>query len=277
MGAREVFAPRPGNIYAIADYAALELHTIAQACLDLVGQSALAEALNAHIDPHTALAAEILKIPFDEAKARKKNTDDLVFYNARQAAKVCNFGFPVGLGYKNMVEYARKTYKVIITEGDAKELKQVWWTKWPEMRLYFDYVKNLPQGDDEKFIVDYPRSLQLRAGCSFTEACSTITQGLGAVAAKNAGWLICKACYVEKGSLLYGSRVVNFIHDEFIMEVRDDDQASDKAHELARLMCVGADAFLPDVPTEVEPLLTRVWSKIAKPVMKEGKLIPWEP
>ena len=68
-----------------------------------------------------------------------------------------------------------------------------------------------------------------------------------------------------------------FIHDEEVLEVLDDEHASDKAHELARLMVLGASPFLPDVPPVVEPLLGRRWSKKAKALKgPDGRLIPWD-
>jgi hypothetical protein len=87
--------------------------------------------------------------------------------------------------------------------------------------------------------------------------------------------LVSRACYAESASVLYGSRICNMIHDELIVEVTDDESAHDKAIELGRLMVLGANEFLPDVPARVEPLLARCWSKKSKPVFKDGRLVPW--
>lgn len=102
-------------------------------------------------------------------------------------------------------------------------------------------------------------------------------QGLAADAAKNAGFLIAKACYLDKLSPLHGCFMWNFVHDEFIVEAPED-RAAEAAEELARLMVVGAAPFLPDVPPIAEPLLMRRWSKKAKTIRdKNGRLVPWEP
>lgn len=74
-GVRECYVPRPGFTFCSVDYEALELHTLAQACLELVGQSKLAEALNEGLDPHLLLAVEWLTegLTYDEAKAIRKD------------------------------------------------------------------------------------------------------------------------------------------------------------------------------------------------------------
>jgi hypothetical protein len=104
---------------------------------------------------------------------------------------------------------------------------------------------------------------------------------LGADAAKAAGYLIARACYYDKTSPLYGCRIVNFVHDEWILEVPDDEGwvlATAAANELSRLMVLGASPFVPDVPMGAEPQLMRRWSKQAKRLVDEktGNLIPWD-
>lgn len=273
-GIRECFTPRAGKVFAQADFSGLELHTLAQVCVTKFGQSRLAEALNAGIDPHTAFAADIQGVTYDEG-VRLNETGDEAFDNARQTAKVFNFGSPGGLGAEKLILYARKTYGVILTEERAKNLKQQWLNRWPEMRLFFKYVGDLVDEDTGDALVEQLFSKRLRGECHYTAACNSFFQGLGADAAKRAHYLVTKACYSEPVSVLYGSRPVNFVHDETILETDDSPRAHDVAVELGRVMCVGANEFLPDVPARVKPLLARCWSKKSKPVFKEGRLIPW--
>jgi len=74
-GVRECYVPRPGFVFCSVDYEALELHTLAQACIQLVGESKLAEALNNKIDPHLALACEHLLegVSYEEGKRVRKD------------------------------------------------------------------------------------------------------------------------------------------------------------------------------------------------------------
>ena len=273
-GIRECFVPREGKVFAQADFSGLELHTLAQVCVTLFGQSHLAEVLNAGLEPHTAFAADLLCISYDEAEKRKKAGDEELD-NARQTAKVANFGFPGGLGPEKLCLFARKTYGVHLTEERAKELKDAWLARWPEMRLFFKYVGDLVNEDTGEALVQQLFSGRWRGGCHYTAGCNTWFQGLGADAAKRAHYLVIRACYAEPENILYGSRPVNFVHDETILEVDDDDRAHDRAVELGRLMVQGANEFLPNVPARVEPLLARCWSKKAKRVLKNGRLVPW--
>ncbi len=276
-GIRETFIPRAGKVFAQADFSGLELHTLAQTCVTLFGQSHLAEVLNAGFDPHTAFAADILGISYEEAVARKKAGDEVVD-NARQTAKVANFGMPGGLGADKLVLFARKSYGVILTVERAKELKAQWLERWPEMRLFFDHVSSLIDEDTGEGSMLQLFSNRWRGGCYYNSAANSYFQGLGADAAKRAHYLVVRACYAESRSVLYGSRPVNFVHDETILEVDDDVRAHDKAVELGRLMVQGANEFLPNVPARVEPLLARCWSKKSKPCFNSvGRLVPWEP
>ena len=273
-GIRETFIPREGKVFAQADFSGLELHTLAQTCVTLFGQSQLAVVLNQGLDPHTAFAADILGMSYESAVAGKKAGDEKVD-NARQTAKVANFGFPGGLGAEALCLFARKTYGVYLTESRAKELKEAWFVRWPEMRLFFKHVGDLVSDDTGEALVKQLFSDRWRNCQFYTAACNTYFQGLGADAAKRAAYLVARACYSEPKSVLYGSRAVNFVHDEIILETDDYPGAHEVAIELGRVMVLGANEFLPDVPARVEPLLARCWSKKAKPVYKDGRLVPW--
>lgn len=274
-GVRESFSPRTGKVYAQADFSGLELHTLAQVCVSLFGHSRLAEVLNAGIDPHTAFAADLLGISYEEGQRRKK-AGDQTFDDARQTAKVANFGMPGGLGAEKLVLFARKSYSVILTEERARELKAQWLERWPEMRDFFRYVGDLIDEDTGYGTVTQLFSGRIRGECHYTALANSLFQGLGADAAKRAHYLVTRACYAEPTSVLYGSRPVNQIHDETILETDDVPGAHEVAVELGRLMCAGANEYLPDVPARVEPFLARCWSKKAKPVFVEGRLVPWQ-
>lgn len=279
-GVRECFVPRPGMLFASADFSGFELRTWAQVCLELFGHSRLAEALNAGNDPHLEMARRMLDISYKEAERLHLLGDDKV-YKARQSGKVANFGFPGGLGFKRFVEYARMNYGVILDPDvekatkKARDLKQFWLEAWPESKEYFDYIGRICE-----VVVPSVEQLyvgRVRSDVGFTDACNSLFQGLAADAAKNAGFLIARACYAQSESVLYGCRPVNFVHDEFILEVPDDEFASDAAEELARLMVEGAKPFLPDVEPKAEPQLMRRWSKKAKAIRDENKrLVPWD-
>jgi DNA polymerase-1 len=278
-GIRECFVPRPGKVFIDADYDGLELRTLAQVCMSWLGKSALADVLNKGDDPHLSVASTILHRPYSDIKSRKKEPD---VFNARQLGKAANFGFAGGLGYTSFVSYAKMS-GVIITEEEAKELKVNWMKTFPEMKDYFALIDSWTremsreENPDGCLAIEHLFSKRLRGDCFYTVGCNSPFQGLGADATKAAGFLIAEECYIKKDSPLFGSRIVNYIHDQFLVETDDVPEAHDAAMRLAELMCIGAAPFLPDVPATVkEPLLARSWSKNAEQVWLEGRLVPWE-
>jgi DNA polymerase I-like protein with 3'-5' exonuclease and polymerase domains len=268
VGMRECFRPRPGRVFVDADYAMLELCTWAQTCLWALGRSRLAEVLNAGDDPHLAFAAQILGITYDEAKVQRKAGNKEV-EQRRLVAKVGNFGFPGGLGAESFVEYAASSYKVTITEEQAKELKRFWLNQWPEARAYFDWIAK-KEGENgislQRFVCG-----SWRSGMRYTAACNDPFQSLGATAATWAGYDLARACYYEKEHILFGSRPVNFIHDQYLVEVLDDELAHDRAMAVADIMVKAAKRAIPDVTPKVEPLLCRYWSKDAKALYAKAR------
>lgn len=274
-GMRECFVPRPGFVFGSADYSGLELATLAQVCYSVLGHSRLREVLLSGADPHLMVAANILGRPYDTLD--KHNPAVKL---ARQTAKVANFGFPGGLGPPKLVLFARMSYRVRMTEAEAKQLKRIWLETYPEFASYFAYIGSLVQPDGT-YTVEHLFSGRVRAGVHFTVACNSLFQGLGSDATKAAGYLIARACYTgldeqDRPSPLAGCRMVNYIHDEFILEVPDDERADPAARELSRLMVVGAKPYLPDLPIDAEPQLMRYWSKKAEPLFDQaGRLIPW--
>ncbi len=273
-GIREAFAPRPGKVFAAADYPQLELYTLAQCCATWLGQSKLAEALNAGLDPHLAMAAQIVGCSYEEAASRISDED---IDNARQTAKVANFGFPGGLGIAKLCLFAKKTYGVDLTEAAAKRLKAQWYAQWPEMPHYFARINALCDNDSGKASVETLFTKRYRGGASYCAACNNGFQALGADCAKEALWRVCREQYDVPSSALYNTRTVAFVHDEIIIEAPGA-SAHEAAMRLADVMVEGANTYLPDVRirrAKVKPLLMSRWSKKAKPVFANGRLVSW--
>ncbi len=273
-GVRECFIPRPGYLLVDSDFDGLELRTMSQVCLHLFGESRMAEALNAGQDPHLVMAAGLLGCDYETAAARYKAKDPAA-KEARQFSKIANFGLAGGMGANTFVEYA-KNNGIIITLEKAYELKQAWLRTWPEFRRYLAWVGQLTETGPAQ--VEQLFSGRFRGGLGYSQCANTLFQGLGADAAKAAGWAIARACYDEsQRSILFGCRIVAFVHDQFLVEVPDDDLAHERAQEVGRLMCEAAGQWLPDVPPTTTPCLSRCWSKDATAVYDAtGRLIPFD-
>lgn len=186
-GMRECLVPRSGYVLAQADWEGLELRTLAQICLWILGESRLAEVLNAGEDPHTIAAADILGIDLETSKELKK-IGDPNFKIARDTGKIMNFGCGGGMGVSSFLrnlkkkrgikdedlalEYGDKVlpYQVMMLDdhewcrrnfnslfpSDVQlkawarswELIDTWKKTWAEMPKYFAYCRS--QLDHEK-------------------------------------------------------------------------------------------------------------------------------
>ena len=269
-GVRECFVPRPGFLLLSVDYSQMELHAFAQVCLTTVNTSTLAYRLNERVDVHLWLGAKLGKFDYETAKPLKKQSP---YAEARQIAKIANFGFLGGLGANSFKAYAKASYGVELSQERAVEVRNEWLSTWPEASKYFSFIS---RAVGQYGTLAQVRSGRIRGGCTYTAGCNTLFQGLAADAAKEAGFNLARACYADPGSPLFGSRTVNFIHDEFILEVPEA-TAHECSVEVVRVMEEAGKVWMPDCPPRAEPALMRRWAKDAEPVYRDGRLVPWEP
>ncbi|MFG0245713.1 MAG: DNA polymerase [Phycisphaerales bacterium JB052] len=279
-GVRECFVPREGYVYANIDYDTLELRVLAQVCLEWFGWSNMADAFMEGLDPHTDIASQLMGMPYEYVvEALKGKHGDEALASAEhfrgRLAKALNFGVPGGLSARSFCGFA-KGYGVDVTLYEAESLIEVYFSRWKEVRHYFNKIDESFGWNDRATIVQ-PFSHRYRGGCPKRAAYNTCFQGPAADGAKEAAWLLATACYVDRSSPLFGSRVVAFVHDEFMLEVREE-VAHEAACEAARLMRVGMEKIIKDVPITCEPALMRRWYKGAKTVYDAaGRLQCWEP
>jgi hypothetical protein len=92
---------------------------------------------------------------------------------------------------------------------------------------------------------------RLRARATYCQRRNTVFQGLAADGAKLALWKLFRAGY----------RVVNFIHDEFLIEVPVGDDVDRHVRRIERLMKKGMRAVVPDLPVGVEATVGPRWGK----------------
>lgn len=171
---RPCVIPEPGRVLFSIDYSAMELCTTAQVCLNLFGHSVLAEKINAGIDTHAFLGAQIAYALDDTFKAGvveegdgkekafevfallkglgvecwspqflaiKENATWGDFFNYyRKFAKPTGLGYPGGLGPRTFIAYAKATYGVTVDLETAELLRDVWKATYPEQGEYLNYV-----------------------------------------------------------------------------------------------------------------------------------------
>lgn len=270
-GVRQCLRARDGCVLIACDYGMCELRTHAQFCFDNFGYSDLGTALNEGIDVHSKIAAAILGMPYEEYC--KRILTDKALKKFRTLGKAVNFGLPGGCGALRFVGLA-KGYGQIITLQEAAKHKAMWKHTWSEMGPFFNLIASQGTGNGLYYVYN-ERMDRLHYGCSYTAACNLTFQGPAADGAKMAMYRATREQFCDKSSPLYGTRFVNFVHDELILEA-----PKERAHECAiRLQQIMEEEMLkitPDFPVPAEPAMMTHWDKDAEPVWKDGRLQVWE-
>lgn len=271
-GVRECYVARPGHVFISVDWSAAELHTLAEVCINLGLDSVLARELNSGRDVHLSFGSSLFGFAYEWAKEHKSDPrfrDQIK--DARKMGKVGNFGLPGGLGALKLRLWAAKVYEVFLSQPEAERLKKGWLAFFTEMADYFAFINELvSSGRPLRQLF----SGRYRGDIRYTSACNSYFQGLAADMAKATGWELTRECYLGGGPL-WGCRIPDFIHDEFLIEAPEH-----KAHEVAvhaaeRCATLGS-RWTPHVPVRAEAAISRHWRKAAEPTWRDGVLIPWE-
>jgi DNA polymerase I-like protein with 3'-5' exonuclease and polymerase domains len=107
---------------------------------------------------------------------------------------------------------------------------------------------------------------RLRASASFAARHNSLFQGLAADGAKLALWQLWRAGY----------RIVNFIHDEIMVEVSEHSNLALNAEIVRSLMIEAMRQVVPDVRIDVQYTVSDVWTKYAEPVVDDqGRVAVW--
>jgi len=126
------------------------------------------------------------------------------------------------------------------------------------MRNYFSWVSDQCQGLNT-VAVTQQWSGRTRGGCSYTEACNTMFQGMAADAAKITLWDLYLAAR-DPASPLFGSHQVLFVHDENVTEC-EINAADAVLAEQERVMIAGVAQVCPDVPITVSSYISPFYRK----------------
>jgi hypothetical protein len=261
-GIRECFVPHDGWVYIQADISMAELCAIAQICYCMFGFSRMGDAIRADKDPHKIVGAAMLHMEYGEFNhiyrtADKDSEEYHKVWEARQFGKVGNFGTWGGLGAARLRDHA-KGYGLVISESEAYNIKNLIKSTFPEQNLYFEVVS--ARGNHHSFRQFF--SGRVRGDLRYTDGCNTQFQGLVADAAKEATYELQRAYYtlVAGYEALYGCRVVNFIHDEWISEAPAE-KAEEVARSKSRLLESVVQRWIPDLPIRIDSQILDCWRK----------------
>jgi hypothetical protein len=280
ISVRECFVPRPGYCFLDIDITALELCTLAQVEIWILGARRKADFLNAGNDPHALTGAVVAGTSYADFRALVA-ADDKEAKNIRNLAKVPNFGKPGGMANKTLVAFARTSYGLRITETKAEEIGTAWEAANPDDVAYLDWVRTL-RGPDKLYRFQLPKGCKapawaksfVRGKCTYCAAANTGFQWLGAEVAGLIDWALLEATMVGKGALRH-CRVVNMVYDQWLLECPIGAQ-TEAAVELEHIVVHEGGKAVPDLQLRAEPCAMSSWSKSAKTVKsKTGELLIW--
>lgn len=299
-GIRECYVPRPGKVYFDADVDGLEAVTGAQACLQLVGASTLADILLARPreDYHLHTTATFLDVPYADAVKRYKGhklwkngnggAEDGWVDVMRQFAKIKNYGMQGGMGIPTSWMHTQKELKKdgkwdlakIATKDFVADKWAKWRARYPEWPAYFDFNASVLGRDGQAQIPQLfsNRVRGISGGNAYTTLNNTWFQGLGADATKDWLFHVMRECYdPSRASVLLGSRVCIYAHDSITGEC-DPEAGHDCATRVGQILSEVSPRWCPDIPLTTTPCVTMAFSKDAEAVYDDNKrLVPWHP
>ncbi|SMO92220.1 DNA polymerase [Melghirimyces algeriensis] len=124
---RRLFKPDPGRIFVSIDYSQIELRVLAHLANDPV----LIESFHKGRDIHSATAAQISGIPYEQVEERK-DVDGSIEQKLRKQAKSVNFGIVYGMTPVGL------STELDISQKEAEKLIDSYFASYPSIKEYMD-------------------------------------------------------------------------------------------------------------------------------------------
>jgi len=204
---REAFVPRDeDHVLLAADYSQIELRLIAE----ISGDEAMLEAFQSGKDIHSATAARVFDVPYEEVSREQ-----------RYRAKTVNFAIIYGAGATNLSQ------QLDIKRAEAKELIEQYFNRYPGLKKFMD--ETVEQARKQGFVKTimgrrrYLRDIDSRNGVlrSHAErnAINTPVQGSAADMIKIAMVNINEEFEKQQ----FKSKMILQVHDELVFDAHKDE------------------------------------------------------
>lgn len=248
---RDCFRAPEGSAMAICDWSNIEMRLVAE----ISGDPTLIKVFQEGRDAHYATAALVTGKPESE-----------VTKNERQQAKAVNFGFIYGMQAKKLVQYAKASYGVTLTDSQAKRFRQRFFEAYSGIAAWHEYSLDRGKRRRETRTL-WGRRRILKDERAHNEFLNSPVQGSGADGLKNTLRVV-----YEKVKKLNGGQIpllgkgaivgmVHMVHDEIILEHKDDPELTPLVHKsLQDGMIEGISPMMPRVPVEAEVESGRSWA-----------------
>jgi DNA polymerase I len=253
---RSIFIAPPGRILVGADYSQLELRVLAA----VSGDAAMTTAFQSGLDLHALTACAMIGIDIQDFDA-----DNPTHKAARASAKAVNFGIIYGCGATGLAAFARDAYGVVMTQVEAASAITRFLNTYEEVAEWMERAALAAQSTNSVRTAGgriYPASYEPGGKVSRQLALNLPIQGAAAEVALEAIIRLEKAL-----RNLPQARLVAQVHDEFLLEVEDDQACvAYAASVLEAAMRDGFAALFPRAPQTglVEIGIGKSWANLKR-------------
>jgi len=236
---RRCFVAEDGNTLVIADYSQIELRILAEVSED----PAFVGAFQRGMDLHRLTAATMYNVSMDE-----------VTKDQRTAAKRINFGLMYGRGARSL------SAQLGTNEERGRQLIDEYFANYPKVQRFLQRTANRAMRD---------RTLRTLAGRVRKFGNDPVADDRGAMRREAMNYPIQGAASdIAKLALIYvreeleglDARLINSIHDEFVIECAEE-RAGEVSEKTRAAMVRAGEDILEKVPVEVEVEVSREWRK----------------
>ena len=236
---RRCFVAEEGDVLVIADYSQIELRILAEVSED----PAFVGAFQRGDDLHRLTAATMYGVPMEEV-TREQRSD----------AKRINFGLMYGRGARSL------SAQLGTDEERGRQLIDEYFANYPKVQRFLQRTANRAVRDRtlrtlagrvRKFRND---PVADDRGAMRREAMNYPIQGASADIAKLA------LGYVREELEDLDARLINCIHDEFVVECAED-VSGEVSERMKGAMIRAGEEILEKVPVDVEVVVSREWRK----------------
>lgn len=259
---RHCFKARPGYKLIIADYSQIELRIAAEISND----EAMLQIIEAGGDLHSRTAATMFNVSLEECGKGSEY---------RSAGKTLNFAILYGLGDRALAEAlgfdvttSEKVAKASVAK--ARKIKEKYFDAFPGIHAYVMAAQEDPftRGYSETILgrrrwYTLPDTDVVPEGTARAIEASLKNQGKNSPIQGTSADMTKMAMVMVADHILFHNvpgYEVNCVHDELVVEVRDD-QVEEMAVVVKDLMIQSGKAMLKIVPVDVEVNISDVWDK----------------
>jgi len=224
---RQAFIAPPGYVLLAADYSQIELRIMAH----ISGDEGLLKAFANDLDVHVATAAEVFGVPLEEVSP-----------DQRRLAKTINFGLIYGMSAFGLAR------QLGIDRGSAQQYVDRYFVRYPGVKRFMDETRRSARevGYVETvygrrlYLPDIRSANKQMQQYSERSAINAPMQGTAADIIKRAMIAVDAWCQREDAP----ARLIMQVHDELVLEVRQD-AAADVAAVIQERMASAAELAVP--------------------------------